>query len=191
METTQGDGRPFTELSRAVAYLLGGMLLVTTTSGLDGMVRLMGQLFGVIFIVSAFFMAISSLFATSHAVVRWANKINQWLFLALFFTALANLILTAVESPAHRGIYVALAATFFLIILAVLLRRVHTTGVELRSTVGPKLASIRLLTLLAVVLSLFAFAMVIAHVSIMGGPLLYVTIALSCLSVAFALDKTA
>ncbi len=190
METSPNGGRPFTELSRAVAYLLGGMLLVTTTSGLDGMVRLIGQVFGVIFIGSAFFMAIASLFATAPAVVRWANKINQWLFLALFFTALASLILTAVESPAHRGIYVALAATFFLIILAVLLRRLHTTAVELRSTVGPRLTSIRLLALLAVVLSLFALAMVIAHVSIMGGPLLHVTIAVCCLSIAFALDKT-
>lgn len=188
METSPNGGRPFNELSRAIAYLLGGMFLVATTSGLPEMVILLGRVFGIIFIGSAFFMAVSSVVGTTHAMVRWANSVNKWLFLALFIASLGNLI-AAVVSPEQRGIYIVLAAAFFSIIVVALLLELRRTAAKLKRTLGSRLASVRLFSRLALVLGLFALATIIADVSIMGGPLLHLTIALCCLSAAFVLDR--
>jgi len=186
MQTNQNVPRPFYTLSQAIAYLLGGIFLFNNSSiylaGTPG--ALIGRIFGGIFMGFAFFLAISSFFDN---LVAWANRINRWLFLALFIVAMASLYITVVKSTENLTLSVVLALAFSVIVLAAMLFR---TGESLRTelgTLGPRVVLARSLRVISVVLSMFAFAMVIGQVNIMGGPILHLAISLVCLSVASVL----
>lgn len=181
MQTNQNGAIPLYILSQAIAYLLGGIFLFTTSTSLAGMTALMGQIFGGIFMGFAFFLVISSFF---DSLVVWANRINLWLFLALFFVAIARLIKMAVNSTEYQIFYIVLAVIFLLLVLAALLFQSFRTGANLRTQVGTRVTSVRLLRGLSVALSMFALAMVIMQVNIIGGPILYMALGLVCLSVA-------
>ena len=183
MQTNQNVPSPFAILSQAIAYLLGGIFLFNNSSiylaGTPG--ALIGQIFGGIFMGVAFFLVISSFLDN---LVALANRINIWLFFALFIVALANLIVIAVESTEYRTFYIVLAASFSLITLAALLFHLRRTGASLVAELGPRVVLTRSLRGVSVALSMFALAMVIGQVNIMGGPILYLAISLVCLGVA-------
>ena len=182
MQTNQNVPRPFSVLAQAIAYSLGGIFLLDASSTyLTGTPALIGQIFGFAFIGFAFFLAISSFV---DKLVAWANRIDIWLFLALFFVAISSLIKTAVESTEYRTFYIVLAAVFLSIVLAAMLFRLFRMGASLRTELGSRVASVRLLRGLGVALSMFALAMVIMQVNAMGGPILYLAISLVCLGVA-------
>ena len=188
MQTNQSVPRPFSVLAQAIAYLLGGVFLLDTTSAyLAGTAALVGQVFGFAFVGFAFFLAISSFV---DKLVAWANRIDMWLFLALFFAAMASLIVTAIESTDCRTFYVVLAAAFLSIVLAAMLFRLFKIGASLKAKLGSKAASVSLLIGLSLALSMFALAMVIVQVEIMGGPILYLAMGLVCLGLASLLQRT-
>ena len=188
MQTNQNVPRPFSILSQAIAYLLGGMFLFNTSSiYLAGRPALIGQIFGGIFMGVAFFLVISSFFDN---LVALANRINRWLFLALFIVAMASLFTMAVKSTEYLTFYIVLAVAFALIVIAAMLFQLRRTGTSLITELGARVVSARLLRVLSVVLSLFALAMVIAQVNIIGGPILYLAIGLVCLGVASLLQRT-
>lgn len=179
MQTNQNVPRPFYTLSQAIAYLLGGIFLLHNSSiYLAGRPALIGQIFGGIFIGFAFFLAISSIF---DKLVALADRINRGLFLALFIVVMGSLYVTVVKATENRTFSVVLALAFSVIVLASLLFR---TRASLRTELGPRVVSAGLLRVISVVLSLFALAIVIGQVNIMGGPILHLAIGLVCLSVA-------
>ena len=182
MQINQNVPRPFAILSQAIGYLLGGVFLSNTCSiYLVGTTALIGQIFGGIFIGVAFFLVISSFFDN---LVALANRINIWLLFPLFIVALANLIVIAAESTEYRTFYIVLAAAFSLTTLAAILFQLFRTIARWKTALGSRAAWARLLRGLSVALSLFALAMVIAQVNIMGGPILYLAIGLVCLGAA-------
>jgi hypothetical protein len=190
MQTNQNVPRPFYTLSQAIAYLLGGIFLFNNSriylAGTPG--ALIGQIFGGIFMGFAFFLAISSF---RDNLVGWANRINRWLFLALFVVAMASLYVTVVKSTENLTLSVVSALVFSAIVIAAMLFR---TGESLRTelgTLGPMVVLVRSLRVISFVLSVFALAMVLMQVNIMGGPILHLAISLVCLSAASLLQRRA
>lgn len=184
MQTDQKVGRPFLLLSQAIAYLLGGIFL--STANATDVVGLVAQIFGGIFIFFAFFLVVTSFVSN---LTDWATRMDIWFFLALFFVSMASLIKTALESVECRFFYIVLAIIFLLLVLAALLFQLYKTAISLRKLFGNRVAVVRMLKGLSVVLSLFALAMVIMQVSIMGGPILYLSLGVVCLSVATLLSS--
>jgi hypothetical protein len=190
MQTNQNVPRPFYTLSQAIAYLLGGIFLFNNSSiylaGTPG--ALIGQIFGGLFMGFAFFLAISSFI---DKLVEWANRINKCLFLALFFTAMASLYVTVAKATENLTLSVVLALAFsVVVIVAMLFRTREGLRTELRK-LGPRVVLTRSLGVISFVLGVFALAMVIMQVNIMGGPILHLAISLVCLGAAFLLQRTA
>ena len=190
MQTNQNVPSPFYTLSQAIAYLLGGIFLFNNSSiyltGTPG--ALIGRIFGGIFMGFAFFLAISSFV---DKLVTCANRINKWLFLALFIVAMGSLYVTVVKATENLTLSVVLALAFSVIVVAAMLfRRGESLRTELE-LLGPRVVLARSLRVISFVLSVFALAMVIMQVNIMGGPILHLAISLVCLSAASLLQRTA
>lgn len=183
MQTNRNGGHPFFILSQAIAYLLGGMFLCTTsaTADMTGTATLIARAFGGLFIAFAFFLVIASFF---NRLVAWATRVNMWLFLGLFFVTMTRLIKTALDTTEFRLLYILLAIVFLFLILGALLFQVLRLGTNLGTQLGSRVAAARMLRMMSVTLSLFALAMMITQIDLIGGPILYLTLGLVCLSVA-------
>lgn len=174
----------FNTLSQAIAYLLAGIFLFTTSSTVD-MTKgnsLTLEIFGGIFMVFAFFLVIAS---CVDRLTGWANQVQMSLFLGLFAASMACLIVTAVGT--HESLYIVLTFVFFLSIGGALLFQLFRQGTNLRTQLGSRVAVATLLRRIAFVLSLFALVMVISQIDLIGGPILYLSLGLVCLSISLLL----
>ena len=195
MQTNQNVPRPFPILLQAITYLTGGMFLLTVSTSLEGRIALTAQILGPIFIGVAILLGIS---ACVGRFVAWANRVDRWFFLGLFYVSLANVIFVAVVSSKYRAFFVVLVLAFLCIVIAALLLNMSRMGARLRAVwawllrrgarlrtiLGSRAVWAWLLRRVSIALSLFALAMVIAQVNVMGGPILYLAIGLACLGVA-------
>jgi len=186
MQTNQNVPRPFPILLQAMTYLMGGMFLLTVSTGLGGRIALTAHIFGYIFVGVAILLGISACVGRD---VAWANRVDRWFFLGLFFVNSANLIFVAVVSSKYRAFFVVLVFAFLCIVIAALLLHMSRMGARLRTILGSRAVWAWLLRRVSVALSLFALAMVIAQVNVMGGPILYLAMSLVCLGVASLLQR--
>jgi hypothetical protein len=185
MQRNQNVPRSFAILTQAITYLIGGMFLLTVSAispSLAGRAGVIAQIFGYIFIVIAILLGIS---ASVNRLAAWANRVDTQFSLALFLVSIAGVFFAVAGSPSkYLVFFIVLFFAFLLIVIAGLLFGSEADlGTRIRSRVGRA----GLLRIVSLALSLFALGMVIAQVSIMGGPILYLAISLVCLGVASVL----
>lgn len=168
---------PFDVVSRAIAYLLGGIFIYGANA--TGPMAWVGHIFGVVFICFAFFVLISSFF---NRLGAWAETVHSWFTGGLFIGTVARLIITAVG--AKSAVQIVLAFVFLLLVIGVLFFQSFRHWAGLRRTFGNRVASARMLRGLSVAFGLFALAMVTEKVDALGGPVLYLALGLVCLGIA-------
>lgn len=181
MQTNQNGTVIFHILSQAIAYLIGGIFLWASSSSITGGIALVSKVFGGVFIGLAFILVISSFL---DRLIPWAKRMNKWLFFALFVVAMARLTIMAVESEELRAVWIVIAVLFLLLILISLVLNMIRIRIDLGASLGTGRASVRILRLISVVLSIFALSMVVLQVNILGGPIIYLAISVFCLSIA-------
>lgn len=170
----QNRNQAFTILSQAIAYLLAGIFLFTTSPVVCTL-----QIFGVIFMVFAFFLVIAS---CVDRLAAWTNRVHMGLFGGLFAASAAYLIITAVDT--REPLYIVLTFVFLLSIVGALLFQLFRQGTNLGMHLGSRVAAATMLRRISVVLGLFALVMVVCQIDLIGGPILYLTLALVFLGVA-------
>ena len=168
---------PFDVVSRAIAYLLGGIFIYGANA--TGPTAWVGHIFGVVFICFAFFVLISSFF---NRLGAWTDAIHGWFMGALFIGTVARLIVTAVGSKSV--VQIVLAFAFLLLVTGVLFFQSLRHWAGFARTFGNRVALTRILRALSVVFGLFALAMVTEKVDALGGPVLYLALGLVCLGIA-------
>jgi hypothetical protein len=170
-------GQQFELLTRALAYLLGGVFLCTAVA--TGVCTLIAHIFGVIFVFFAFFLVIVSIL---DRFIAWANSIHTYLFLALFVTTVGRLMIIAIGSG--NPLYIALAIVFSLLLVVALVFEIVRQWTNLRTRFDCRIATAIILRSISIVLSLWALFIVICGVNIIGGPIFYLALGLVCLSIS-------
>ena len=107
----QNRNQAFNTLFQAIAYLLAGIFLFTASPVVCTL-----QIFGVIFMVFAFFLVVAS---CVDRLTAWANRVHMGLFGGLFAASAARLIITAVGT--RELLYIVLTLVFLLSIVGALL----------------------------------------------------------------------
>lgn len=167
--------QPFDNLTRAVAYLLGGIFLCI--AGVTGGLALAAYIIGGIFIGFAFFLVIVSLI---NRFIVWADSIHIYLFFALFVVTVGRLLVLAISSG--KILYIVLAAVFIFLLTLALIFEIRRVWNNLRTRFNGRIATIRILRSASVALSLLALIMVITGADFIGDPILFLALSLVFLS---------
>lgn len=184
MQTNENVPRVYRILSQAIAYLIGGMFLLTvsaTSPSLAGRVGVIGQIFGYLFIGIGILLGIS---AFSSRLAAWANRLDEEFLFSLLLVDIVDLTFVVVGSTKYQTFFVVLLLAFLFVLIVAPLFWLFRSRVGLGTRIRSRVVWAGLLRRLSVALSLFALVMVIAQVSIMGGPILYLAISLVCLGIA-------
>ncbi|MBN2463644.1 MAG: hypothetical protein JXB43_08635 [Dehalococcoidia bacterium] len=177
MKVRQIPSPPFESLTRAVAYLLGGIFLCT--AGVTGELALAAYIIGGIFIGFAFFLVIVSLL---NRFVARADSIHTYLFFALFVATVGRLLVVAISSG--KILYIVLSVAFIVLLTLALIFEIRRVWYNLRKRFNGRIATIQLLRSASVTLSLLALIMVISRADFIGDPILHLALSLVCLSIS-------
>jgi hypothetical protein len=169
--------QPYELLTRAAAYLLGGIFLCT--AGVTAELALAAYIIGGAFIGFAFFLLIVSIV---NRFITQADLIHGWLFFALFVTTLGRLIIIALGS--HIPIYIVLAVIFIVILIVALIFEIRRVWYNVRARRNGRTATIQLLRSVSITFSLLALIMVIFQADFIGDPLLYLALGIVFLSIS-------
>jgi len=177
----QNRNQVFNALSLAFTYFLAGIFLCTIVPSLFTVVLCtpIFTIFGWIFIIFAFPLAISIFW---HRLIPWTTRIHRWLFLALIYVTMADLIIAVLKS--RESVFMVLTFLFLaLTIVALSIGRIRD-WTNLRTQFGNRAATAIMLRRASVVLSLVGFFMAACQINLVGGPILYLALGLAFLSIA-------
>lgn len=170
--------RIYKTVSQAIAYLVAGIFLLTTSGTSVPSVGI--QIFGVIFLVVAFLLVISPF---CNFLLTLVNRLDNILFGGLFAVTLALLVKTWVDTAGFSLLF-KLVLAFFIVMLAAFIYSWFKEARLLSKEIGGKAISIRVLRAISITLSIFAGALLLFGVTDLGNPVLYLAGGLLTLSIA-------
>ena len=181
MNTSDNIPRPFSVLSQALAYLIGGTFLFAAE--INGAAIFAAQIMGLVFIATGFFLGIASFI---NPLLKFANRIDGMLFMGLFITSIGSLIVTIVTGEYKWFIFI-IGAFLLLVLVSFLFHIIKNTQVAV-SRLRSRRAAINILRVISFVLGVFALCLVIFSVNDMGNPVLYLSFSIVCLSASAVLN---
>lgn len=164
----------FDALSLASAYFLAGVFLWKVVPSFPILV-----LFGYVFTGFAFVIVAGILYPK---LMRRVMRIHRWLFLALIYSTMADILIRALNSG--DLVLIVLAGVFLLASIAALLVGIRVDWRERARRAGRRAATATMLRMGSFALAVFAFALVIRPVDKVGSPILYLALSVVLLSSA-------